>query len=57
MQLALLEEVIMKVGDLIYCHHDDEYGILVEIGLDGWIVVAQGDTEWQYQKCWWRKVA
>jgi hypothetical protein len=47
----------MKVGDLIYCHHDDEYGILVELGLDGWIVVAQGDTEWQYQKCWWRKIS
>jgi len=46
----------MNIGDLIYCHHDDEYGILVEYLLNGWIVVAQGDITCEVQKCWWRKV-
>ena len=57
MQLALLEEVIMKAGDLIYCHHDDEYAVFVKEDIDGWIFVAQGHNVHQVQKCWWRKIS
>ena len=48
---------MMKAGDLIYCHHDDEYAIFIKEDEDGWIFAAQGHNVIEVQKCWWRKVS
>ena len=45
----------MKIGDLIYSNHDDEYAIyLGGDSYDGWITILQDDgSTCQVQKQWW----
>ena len=46
----------MQVGDLIYCEHDDEYGVFLDEGLfTDWITILSEGEIMQVQAHYWIK--